>query len=155
MPDTPCKLKRDNNEEKCSVAEFIAKMTQGTPPVLAWADPEPTAADLEGNTGRRTNFQPLVRGIPNWHDDIPLAEARLFWENAALHVITKDGGGCQWAKIEESKDGEEFMRSEIKVLTLRDRTRFGLDPETDFELSAVEYRQQGRLVAWRLTTGES
>lgn len=139
MADTLCKLKREHeqNEKTCNVAKFIARKAKENPPLLTWADPDPTAVNPEGNTGRRTDFQPLVRGIPEWPADVPLAEARLFWKSSALHVVAKDGGGCRWAKIEESDDGEEFMRSEMKVLTLRDRKRFGLDTETDLELSAV------------------
>jgi len=156
MSETRCNLKRDRGEANCSIAEFIATRAEKTPPLLIWAEPNPSAVDLAGNTGRRIHSLPLVRGIPEWLDKVPLTEARLFWQNLALHVVARDEGGCLWATIEEGADGgEEVIRSERRVVTLADHQRFGLMEQPAFsDLRAIEYRQQGRLVAWCLTLGE-
>ena len=155
MPESQCNLKREHDESTCSVAAFITQKAKESPPLLAWADPEPTAVDLTSKTGRRVTFQPLVQGVPNWPDDIPLAEVHLFWQNSALHVISKEGGGCRWAMIEEDEIGGLMaLRSEKQVLTVRDYLRFGLEARQELKLRAVEYRQHGRLVAWRLITVE-
>lgn len=92
--------------------------------------------------------------MPSWPADLPLVEARLFWASSALHVVARERGGCSWVRIEEVAEGNggtEVARSVIPVYTLRDLNRFGLENGPAIQgLSAVEYRQQGRLVAWRL-----
>jgi hypothetical protein len=147
-----CKIiRKTGSEEACTIAEFIRAQAEQCPPLLAWAEPEHTAVDVNGATGRRRDFALLVTGEPAWPDGVPLVEARLFWEKAALHVIATDKG-CRWARIEEGgSKGEEVTRSKTPVFTLRDRNRFGLNEEQEIsELIAIEYRQHGRLVAWRL-----
>ncbi|WP_295447120.1 hypothetical protein [uncultured Thiodictyon sp.] len=142
-------------EEFRGVADFIKEKGQEDTPLLAWADPDPLSVDVTNDTGRRSGFEPLVRGMPPWLADLPLAEARLFWATSALHVVARDGGGCVWARIEEHTEGRSESRvacSKMPVHTLRDLHRFGLEHGSAIkELFAVEYRQQGRLVAWRLT----
>src|SRR5208283_1697018 len=97
------------------------------PPLLAWAEPDPVSADLSNNTGRRSNFVPFVVGSPTWPDDLLLLEARLFWENAAIHIVAEKGGGCSWVTLEEKNSGDSVVRRELPVLTIRDRKRgFGL-----------------------------
>jgi hypothetical protein len=135
------------------VSEFISDQCKKQPPLLAWADPVPYTRNTDGKPGRRSDFHPLVQGTPSWPANLPLAEARLFWQDAGLHVVAEEGGGCRWARIQECATGDnECSRSETRVLSLRDRERFGLaeDHAVPKTLVAVEYRQQGRLVAWRL-----
>jgi hypothetical protein len=128
-------------------------------PLLAWAEPDPRQVALDHHAGRRSDFVPLVRGQPVWPEDLPLTEARLFWPLAALHVVADADGGCRWIRIDErttdDRDGESLMRTACSVYSLRDRQRFGLPKETAIDhLMAIEYRQRGRLVAWRLTLEE-
>jgi hypothetical protein len=161
MTDSPCVIEWTADEDgNLSVAEFVRQQAQQAPPLLAWAEPDPLGVDLTNHTGRRDGFALLVSGgMPSWPADLPLAEARLFWTSSALHVVAREGGGCGWAWIEEKPAGNAgtpVARSVIPVHTLRDGKRFGLpDGQTIAGLRAIEYRQQGRLVAWRLTTEEA
>lgn len=52
---------------------------------------------------------------------------------------------------------KKVLRAESPVLTLRDADRFGLDKANWMEQTylAIEYRDNGRLVAWRLLPKES
>lgn len=157
MTDSQCVIDRSADEEgQYSVAEYVKRTAQDHPPLLAWAEPEPLAVDITNGTGRCDGFTALVRGMPAWSGDPPLTEARLFWATSALHVVAIEGGGCRWARIEENAqctNGTLVARTVIPVHTLRDLVRFGLgDGQTIEGLCAVEYRQQGSLVAWRLTT---
>jgi len=125
--------------------------------LLAWAEPDPLYVDRFNRAGRHGDFVPLVRGVPSWPTDLPLVEARLFWPGAALHVVAREEGGCRWTRIEETDpEGQDtdYRRTTFSVYTLRDRDRFGLPDESRIaDLMAIEYRQRGRLIAWRLTIG--
>ncbi len=157
MDDTTRNLEYTHGTEQLNVAEFIAQEVKKSAPLLAWADPQATQM-RDDVPGRYKNFQPLVEGAPQWPDDIVLSEARLFWQSSALHVVahavTKDGRGCRWARIKESP-GTEVTRNELGVLALRDYARFGMDPwqGAPDNLTAIEYREHGRLRAWRLLPG--
>ncbi|MBF0160054.1 MAG: hypothetical protein HQL58_11090 [Magnetococcales bacterium] len=155
MNNKRCKIVYQHGQETCNVVNFIHQKIRDCPPLLAWAEPDLTAVDIRSKTGRRRDFTPLVRGIPDWPEDLPLVEARLFWQISALHVVAIDQCGCRWVCIEESSiSGVEVTYSEMSVLTLRDHKRFGLDEQTIERLSAIEYRQNGRLVGWRLVASE-
>lgn len=147
-------LKRESRQHPDqSIAGFARNWldTYGTPPLLAWAEPEPAALNEGGISGRLHGFRPLVEGTPDWNG-LSLVEARLFWQRAALHVLADGNGGCRSVWIEECEEGESMTRVETPVLTLRDTQRFGLAGTgwAQRKLTAIEYRQAGRLVAWRL-----
>lgn len=155
-----CALRiQSRQDDSRRLAEVIAHQAGESPPLLVWAEPDPLYVDLVNHTGRRGAFTPLARGVPSWPDDLPLVEARLFWPRAALHVVAREEGGCNWTRIEEADpEGKEtdYRRTAFSVHTLRDRDRFGLPDESRIEdLMAIEYRQRGRLVAWRLMIGEA
>jgi hypothetical protein len=130
-------------------------------PLFAWAEPEVTAVDPGNGTGRRTGFRPLVKGVPDWNNDPPLVEARLFWRKMALHAVIASGR-CRWVKVEEG-DGhgadpghrklivENVRRESYDICTLRDWQRFGLETDQSTQaFSAIEYWRNGRLITWRL-----
>ncbi|EGV32667.1 hypothetical protein ThidrDRAFT_1152 [Thiorhodococcus drewsii AZ1] len=152
-----CALHMHTEKDLRSVAEVIADQAGKAPPLLAWADPDPLHVDLVNRTGRHGDFVPLAQGVPSWPADLPLVEARLFWPRAVLHVVACEKGGCVWTCIKEvtaDDDTLPAMRSEIPVHTRRDLARFGLSAHEVVEgLRAIEYRERGRLVAWRLTIG--
>lgn len=155
-PETTCALRIDPcQDDHRSVAEVIAQHAGEAAPLLAWAEPDPLHVALSQH-GRRNDFTPLVQGVPSWPADLPLVEARLFWATAALHVVAREGGGCVWTRIEENgADGETLlaMRAEFSVHTRRDLARFGLHADEAIKglpLRAIEYRERGRLVVWRL-----
>lgn len=156
MTDVTCRLVlTPAREESCSVREFVQQKARESMPLLAWAEPEPLCVDLANGTGRREGFRPLVGGMPSWSDALPLCEARLFWADSALHIVAGESGGCAWVRIAEAPDGVELARSEISVHTVQDLKRFGLHSALKIEgLRAVEYRRQGRMVAWRLVIEE-
>jgi hypothetical protein len=156
MPEERCRLKRSHDEDARTAAQFVAEQAREYPPLLVWVEPDPAAVDLSGNTGRRLHSLPFGADFGERFAGMPLAEARLFWERAALHVVASEDEGCRWAKIEESDDGEgeEVMRDDgIEVLTVADRVRFGLPDEPALKLRAIQYLERGRLVGWRLVTG--
>lgn len=160
MTAMSCRLQLESDADARTVAEVIAQQVDEAAPLLAWAEPNPLYAVVHNRTGRRGDFVPLVQGAPSWPADLPLIEARLFWPTAALHVVAREGRGCLWTRIEElnaaagAASNAEFMRTVFPVHTISDRARFGLpDQETITPLQAIEYRQCGRLVAWRLTIG--
>lgn len=159
MTDSHCRIVfSPGTDASTSVTDLIGQKAQEAKPLLAWAEPDPLHVDVSNSTGRRTGFEPLVCGMPSWPADLPLVEARLFWAKSALHVVAREGGGCSWVRIEEVAEGNgetQVARSVIPVYTLRDLNRFDLQSGPAFEgLYAVEYRQQGRLVAWRLVMEE-
>lgn len=156
--ENACALRIQTHEDDSRrVDEVIAHQAGESPPLLTWAEPDPFYVDRLNRTGRRSDFVSLVRGAPSWPADLPLVEARLFWPGAALHVVAREDGGCSWTRIEEADpEGKDtdYMRTAFSVHTLRDRDRFGLPDESRIEdLTAIEYRQRGRLVAWRLMIG--
>lgn len=163
-----CKIKRECGSVEHSVREEIIAACGKKPPLLAWAEPQ---ADWYGHgTGRHLQFVPLQRlqgTPPDWPEDLPLAEARLFWpDHRALHIVANEYGGCRWVCIGEVTEEEKHEQSDnifcvnreiLPVYTLRpdDLARFGLAhhkhaPFSE-ELNVITYHQQGRLVAWRLT----
>ena len=157
--ENACALRiQSRQDDSRPLAEVIAHQAAESPPLLAWAEPDPLYVDRVNRTGRRGDFVPLVRGVPaSWPADLPLVEVRLFWSRAALHVVAREHGGCAWTRIEElAPEGKEtdYSRTGFSVHTLRDRQRFGLPNETGIDdLMAIEYRQRGRLIAWRLMIG--
>lgn len=155
MTESRCKLALEPAQvETCGVNELIQKKAAEQTPLLAWGDPDPQGVNLVNASGRREDFQPLVLGAPSWPNDLRLVEARLFWPTAALHVVASEGGGCRWTTFEESGSdaGLEVAWRKITVFTLRDLARFGLQAGQAIDnLAAIEYRQQGRLIGWRLT----
>lgn len=157
MTSSKCGLQRTPSQKaSLSVLELVRMKAAECEPVLAWAEPDPLQIELSNDTGRRADFVPLARGAPPWKDDLPLVEARLFWGKSALHVVAREGGGCIWTRFEEVKSGgdADVTRTETEVHTLRDRKRFGLQDQHSIEgLRAIEYRCQGRLIAWRLVIG--
>jgi hypothetical protein len=152
MTANVCTLHIQTKSDSCSVNEIIAQQVLDNPPQLAWAEPNPLHVKVTNRTGQRDDFVSLQLGHPSWPIDLPLIEARLFWPNAALHVVASDGGGCIWTRIAESETAElHVMRSTIRVHTRSDWERFGLNnSEAIKNLQAIEYRERGRLVAWRL-----
>ena len=155
MTTDTCALHIQTEQDARTVTEVIADEAGRERPLLAWADPDPLHVVLSNHNGRRQDFNPLVRGAPSWPQDLRLLEARLFWSDAALHVVSRDEGGCSWTRIEETDpQGNEtdYARMTFRVFTIRDLSRFGLADESRIErLMAIEYRQFGRLKAWRLT----
>lgn len=152
MTGNTCALRIQTQQETRTVMEIIADEADKAPPLLAWTDPDPRHVALTNDSGRRQDFEPLVQGLPSWPADLRLSEARLFWPDAALHVVVRDAGGSIWTRIEETS-GSAFRREAFPVHPIRDRQRFGLPDESlNADLWAIGYRQFGRLVAWRLTT---
>jgi hypothetical protein len=150
-------MRTPGQEDPRSVHDLVREKVADNAPLLAWAEPDPLHVDLYNETGLRPGFVPLVCGVPSWPDDLRFIEARLFWASSMVHVIAREGGGCVWTRIEEGSDGgdPDLTRSEIEVHTLRDLKRFGFPAFQPIEgLRAIEYRQQGRLVAWRLVLRE-
>lgn len=160
ISEKTCALRiRPQQRDPRGLAEVIADAVHPCAPLLAWAEPDPLHVALTNHTGRRGTFTPLVQGMPSWPTDLPLVEARLFWPRAALHVVACETGGCSWTRIEEADpEGKEtdYIPVALSVYTLRDHDRFGLPDESRIEdLMAIEYRQRGRLMAWRLMIGEA
>lgn len=151
MTDNTCALRIQTQNETRTVMEVIAEEAGKAPPLLAWADPDPLHVNLSNHSGRREDFKPLVQGAPLWPQDLRLLEARLFWRDAALYVVAREDGGCSWTRIEEIA-GTNFRREEFYVHTISDRKRFGLSDDSTIQtLMAIEYKQRGQLLAWRLT----
>lgn len=148
-----CRLAREPGEDSCSVLAFIERKAREQPPRLVWIEPDPGAVAMGPDGGHRIAALPLAGGAPeSWPDDwreLPLAEARLFWDRSALHVIAAEGG-CRWVRIEE-RDGDEVERVVSSVFAQSDATRYGLAPAAvEGPLIAIQYRERGRLVGWRL-----
>ena len=159
MMDSQCELFIRKGRDPRNVSQFIMDEVDRSMPSLAWGEPDPLDVELDNRDGRRDDFRPLVLGAPSWPDDVTLLEARLFWDSTALHVAMLESGGCGWTRIEEMNGAPDqtagamnLIRSTKPVHTRRDMTRFGLQGLESFPgLTAVEYRERGRLVAWRLT----
>ncbi|MBI5331188.1 MAG: hypothetical protein HZB71_11315 [Betaproteobacteria bacterium] len=139
-------------EPEKSVSELAREW--GAEAMLAWAEPESDYCQ-DGHPGRIPGFAPLVVGVPNWPEAIPLAEARVFWPDRALHIVADPVKGCRWAYLEEV-EGESYLCTEKTVFLLRDQARFGLELNVsgNLDLAALEYFQEGGLKAWRLVIRE-
>lgn len=147
-------------DAECGVNGFLASRLRacGAPPLLGWA--EPVAGWLhDRQPGRIAGFLPLQRDGGSWPDEVPLAEARLFWADRALHVVAQ-AKGCRWAEIEElppaDAAGELVMRRSRIVLTVRHKKelqRFGLnaaDCAYPDRLELIEYGHAAQQRGWRL-----
>ncbi len=143
----------------CSVNERIRLLCGQNPPQLAWAEPSIRFYQHEGQlrAGRHPSFVPLVVGKPAWPDDLALFEARLFWAGHAVHLLALDPVNCAEVTLSESNgdeanEGNQVIKQSHTLLTLRDQARFGLtNIKLPPKLTAIEYRHQGRVMAWRLT----
>jgi len=174
MSDITCTIQQTTGNDNNSVADFI-KQQEDSATALVWLEPDPRAVNLKNHTGRRCDEPPLSPGLPNWLRDgngPPVIEARLFWASEALHVVANpDGTGCRWAFIKEKRPADDSLpkisapetfdnnqqvsrevhREEYRVRTIQDLNRFGFDEgQSTFNLKMFEYREGGRLVAWRL-----
>lgn len=186
MAEKTCKLVRyGGTEADCAVHAFVASKIREHPPILAWGEPDPLYVNLDNQTGRRDDFVPLVVGTPAWPENLPLAEVRLFWPDASLHVVDNEAGGCRWFRVEERPCKQDaggigrrllcflfpalfsricesgasevvYHEYQVHVLRKKDRARFGITANWPLinGLLAIEYRQQGHLVAWRLKLAE-
>lgn len=157
MNERRCRIYISAGKFDGSLADFLETKANEPAPLLAWAEPDLTKVVLDNDTGRRDDFQPLVRGAPHWPADLPLVEAGLFWQKAALHVVAEDQG-CGWVRVDEGSgtgEGVEVAREQFDIHTLRDWQRFGFGAASHAieKLSAVQYRRDGRLIAWRLLEG--
>lgn len=136
----------------------IRELCQDRLPQLAWA--EPCIRLYRQNellrSGRHPHFVPLVTGLPSWPEELLLSEARLFWADHAVHLLRLDETHCAEVTLSESKSPDSALdklvtRQTKNLLTLRDKQRFGLETLALSEsITAIEYRQSGRLLAWRL-----
>ncbi len=151
-------LKELAHLQELADSEEVKKLVESKPS-LVWLEPNPREVDLKTPNGRRIDSPSLTEGFPAWlngENEPSMVEARLFWDRAALHVIADPGGeSCRWDLLWEtqtpSEDGIRVRRDEYPVHTLKDRARFGFEIESaDLKLKMVEYREGGRLVAWRL-----
>lgn len=139
--------------EPCSLRELVHGLVAAEAPMLVWAEPEPYDVDAQAESGRRGGFEPLVAGTPNWPESLAIAEARLFWPERSVHIVSQEGGGCVWSELRECAEGAGLHVSRLprRVYTIQDLHRFGIEGvRIDGALVAIEYSEQGRLVAWRL-----
>lgn len=148
-----CGLSITTGRSANSIGSCITEAIERDEPLLVLMEPDPTVI-VNGRTGRREGFYPLVRGLPILLADLPLSEARLFWASSALHLLS-DGAGCRTARIEEG-GGMAVIRKAYPVYPRQDLQRFGLERQAAAaaQLIAVEYWQAGRLLAWRLVEGD-
>lgn len=161
-----CQIKRSKAVfSPHSVREEISVRYQQNLPSLIWAEPQ--ANWLGHGSGSHLDFLPLQQlhgALPQWPDELPLAEARLFWPGSAIHIVAENGG-CRWAHIEETqeKPGDDVITvsrnsKPVYLLSRNELNRFGLLNKNWSEsgltetLTAITYYQQGRLLAWRLVT---
>lgn len=123
------------------------------PPRCALIEPLSTYCH-GGKTGRIPGFQPFCIGTPTWPAGVPVTEVRVFWPDAALHLVSSPGhGNYRWAWIiEDETCGTRCRRSSSPVLLLRDAARFGLEPGQwrEHALNVIEYHQRAHRVGWRL-----
>ena len=159
-------IQQKREHHSLSLGEVIRQLCQTQTPSLAWAEPSIGLLRIDPEQprpGRHPGFAPLVAGMPDWPGDLPLAEARLFWPDRAVHLLAQGDQACISVTLSEVIEGESTLntlKQTLRLLTLRDAARFGLekvsDPRLD-RITAVEYRKNGRLLAWRLietATGE-
>ncbi|WP_262966759.1 hypothetical protein [Methylobacter psychrophilus] len=145
----------------CNLNQRIRQLCIEMPPQLAWAEPGICFYQHEGQlrAGRHPGFTPLAEGMPVWPDDLVLCEARLFWADHAVHLLAIDSANCAEVTLsevsgEDTSTGKQVIRQAQTLLTLRDKERFGLkniDLPDNPNVTAIEYRHQGRVLAWRLT----
>jgi hypothetical protein len=149
-------IQQHRTNHSTSLGEVIRQLCQTHPPSLAWAEPRIGLLRIDPahpTPGRHPNFIPLVSGTPDWPIDQPLAEARLFWPDRAIHLLAQGDQACTSVTLSENTNGESTLKQRLRLLTLRDAARFGLNRVSDPQLnliSAIEYRKNGRLLAWRL-----
>ena len=143
----------------CTLNERIRQLCDEKPPQLAWAETGICFYQHEGQlrAGRHSSFTPLIEGKPVWPHDLALSEARLFWPDRAVHLLMIDSVNCAEVTLkevsgEEASTGEQVIKQSQTLLTLRDKERFGLaNIQLPANITAIEYRHQGRVLAWRLT----
>jgi hypothetical protein len=62
--ENACALRiQSHQDDSRRLAEFVAHQASESPPLLAWAEPDPLYVDRFNRTGRRGDFMPLVRGV--------------------------------------------------------------------------------------------
>lgn len=155
------RLRRTAGHSDEPVAAFAQNYGAQHQPDFVWAD---TVAGFARNEipKRISDFPPLTLDLQRWPTDVPLAEARLFGPDWAVHVVA-DRKGCRWVAIEEQPQTDAAQDKVDKTVrqafTLRDADRFGLagsawlkdwGNQGGTRIEIVEYHQNGRLLAWRL-----
>jgi hypothetical protein len=118
-----------------------------TPPLLTWVEPRPVMPEKD-KRGRIEDLPILQAGLPVIAH--PLDEARLFWQDEAVHVVADDEtGGCHWFQYgDKSWSDSDSVKKQSRSVMLREdlyKTARG------WEL--IEYYQGAGLVAWRLAPG--
>jgi hypothetical protein len=152
-------LKWQSGESDQSLLDFIAKICMAEAPLLHWLEPRPGYPD-QNHFGPWPGFTGLGAGAPDIDGfrkkGRDFSEARLFYQNKALHVLAA-AKGRRWSWCEECEKTPapetgrlEVIRAEKPVFLFQDHDRYGLPEAWTNKLRAIEYRNQGRLVAWRL-----
>lgn len=155
-PARACSLVLDSGKEMLSVRQLAVRFSEQSSPLLAWAEPDPRAIGRSTGSGRWQDFVPLRAGTPDWPDDLRLMEARLFWSDRSVHIVS-DGPESRWAELREetpSGSGIPVLKKNYKVHLTQDRARFGLANEDvpSAGIRMIEYWTGGQLLGWRLVT---
>ena len=117
--------------------------------LASWVEPKP-GFPSGGHFGPYLEFQGLKKGGPDLL--LPIDEARLFWSNKFIHVLSLENGGCRYVEVEETLDQtcQSYNRETHEIFLYRDRDRFGLKT-SPFEKAAIfQYFDASRMIAWRL-----
>ncbi|MGB9578603.1 MAG: hypothetical protein ACPL3S_04960, partial [Halothiobacillaceae bacterium] len=129
-----------------------------------WVSLEPRACLLDRDarplTGRLPGLEPLARALPEGLDDLPLLAASFYgartWSHFHdAHPLSATPGRYVTWSLDPMDGGERIegiKAKQQKVLTWRDRQRFGLPDEllSTGQLTVERYFHGGRLIAWRL-----
>lgn len=134
-------------------------------PQFAWCEPRPTRTRQPGCQGLWSapcaGLRAVLRG------GLELEEARLFWDDGAIHLLAR-GAACAWSAFWTAPDRPAWLaplpvadnqrlvglfEGKEDVLTQRDWNRYGLpQPAQEFprELQLITYRRGTTLVFWHL-----
>ena len=128
-------------------------------PLLSWLEPAPRPAS-EASLGPVKECKVLSKGFSK--PDHPLDEARLFWDNKAIQVVSGPGAGCRFFEYSDDEFPECAERKIRRVsgqqgddiLIRLDWERFGLQPSGIKKVKVVKYLDGVDLFAWRLIPGD-
>lgn len=145
------------------VVDFLAEFLKSSAgsygaPLLSWLEPVPApTSDLY--LGPAQGFPLFTSGFSRTVQT--LDEARLFWKDRAMHVVSGPASGCRFFEYADVEfpgcEQKEIFRlsgqSGDEILLRLDWERFGLRPVPIKKVKVIRYLDGVNLFAWRLIPG--
>jgi hypothetical protein len=164
-------LYRCNGEFQGTIQNFIRDKLPDiyqSAPKWSWCEPLPGAAINDSGCidtiTQALLYQPLLKkgNISSDLEKITLGEARLFWPDASIHLISISENCIRWAfwQAHDDINSAQAANKEVEAgyqttfIPRKDMKRFNLPPVEELEYKVKMYQTQGKVTAWTIIAFE-